>query len=556
MTEDSKTPVIKLDKERLMMGDILKIEVAPAPSVEERKIYDYKIVVTRTDTSREKDCGNKIESRDDLSVTFWKATDDLPAGTYKVMLMKKNDKAKAYGEPIDVKFFKLIDMDIRKSMEEISEGLQDLNNTLAQPKEVKLSKAFFSVTDEKIVLYESIKEYLNTLDFDSFKSWLDHKYVDNNNILSYADMMDEIEDYLKNHCLFKSNLEKLTDSLRDKKSLWVSKHGLNPQKLDEEIDKVHEYQKIKVPYYEEIKSNIHDWKENEAIQAQVNSPIFIELIWTYWMEEGMLAQVINAIELRFQNKQIPYSKTQINNLDISPLYPLNGLLWELVEAKRSRLSVQRRAYEYDHQYGLKLYGKAAPKLHSVDSRKRFLEAFHNLLHISFDFYRSDADQTVRADGFSLLNALKDLHLVLADGAYNQYNGLAWKSRKEMMFQQYLLSRKEMREFLGSKVMSPVDDWIRNVDTVKKMMGKPDISTKYFSDLAERGEHILLSVRFGGWNESNIGEDDAKTWANFWKDDVQNYIYSYKVVTGVDLTAEKIDYAQPGSHIQRRMLAKE
>ena len=68
--------------------------------------------------------------------------------------------------------------------------------------------------------------------------------------------------------------------------------------------------------------------------------------------------------------------------------------------------MKRRAYEYDHQYGLTLYGKAVPPLRPADSRSKFLEAFHNLLHAARVFYKEDNDTTVIADGFPLLNALQ------------------------------------------------------------------------------------------------------------------------------------------------------
>ena len=57
----------------------------------------------------------------------------------------------------------------------------------------------------------------------------------------------------------------------------------------------------------------------------------------------------------------------------------------------------RRAYEYDHQYGLTLLGKAVPRVRAADSRSQFLEAFHNLLHLCAIFYKEDDDTTVIAD---------------------------------------------------------------------------------------------------------------------------------------------------------------
>ena len=64
----------------------------------------------------------------------------------------------------------------------------------------------------------------------------------------------------------------------------------------------------------------------------------------------------------------------------------------------------------------------------ADSRSRFIEAFHNLLSLCWEFYRQDDDTTVIADGFSVLNALKETHLLLTGGVHNQYGDLPWTAR--------------------------------------------------------------------------------------------------------------------------------
>ena len=94
--------------------------------------------------------------------------------------------------------------------------------------------------------------------------------------------------------------------------------------------------------------------------------------------------------------------------------------------------MKRRAYEYDHQYGLTVYGRAVPGLQPADSRSKFLEAFHNLLHLAYVFYKEDNDTTVIADGFPLLNALQEVHMLLAQGAHNQFGDLPWTARAEML----------------------------------------------------------------------------------------------------------------------------
>ena len=124
---------------------------------------------------------------------------------------------------------------------------------------------------------------------------------------------------------------------------------------------------------------------------------------------------MNAISRRFQNVRAPGDRDPLAHLEIDPLRPLNNLLWGYIQDEQNRLTVKRRAYEYDHHYGLTLYGKAVPPLRPADSRSKFLEAFHNLLHRCSIFYKEDNDTTVIADGFPLLNALKEVHLLLAAG---------------------------------------------------------------------------------------------------------------------------------------------
>ena len=94
----------------------------------------------------------------------------------------------------------------------------------------------------------------------------------------------------------------------------------------------------------------------------------------------MLVQTMNAISRRFQNVRAPGDRDPLAHLEIDPLRPLNNLLWGYIQDEQNRLTVKRRAYEYDHHYGLTLYGKAVPTLRPADSRSKFLEAFHNLLH--------------------------------------------------------------------------------------------------------------------------------------------------------------------------------
>ena len=80
----------------------------------------------------------------------------------------------------------------------------------------------------------------------------------------------------------------------------------------------------------------------------VLSPLLLELIHSYWLEEGMLIQSINAISRRFQNIRGPASSDPLSELELDPLRTLNNLLWGYIQDEQHRLTVVRRAYEYKH----------------------------------------------------------------------------------------------------------------------------------------------------------------------------------------------------------------
>jgi hypothetical protein len=298
------------------------------------------------------------------------------------------------------------------------------------------------------------------------------------------------------------------------------------------------------------------------LQYRFTQPSLLELIWSYWHEEGMLAQTMNVLAMRFQNQR--YSPHDpLAELELDPLRPLNNIIWGYVQDEHNRLTVRRRAFEYDHHYGLKLLGRAVPELYTADSRSKFLEAFHNLLYRTAVFYREDSDTTVIADTFPLLNALKDVHLLLAEGAHNQYGDLPWTARAEMLIQQWMLARPEMREFLRGRHMVPYQElWMGAVDAMKKLQGWTDTTITHFHELAVDGERLLLSIRFGDWSELDNIEEQARNWARYWKPEVQRYLYGYLAATGVDLMVDITDnreaatrYLQPSQLLQRRLAAQ-
>jgi hypothetical protein len=271
------------------------------------------------------------------------------------------------------------------------------------------------------------------------------------------------------------------------------------------------------------------------LAEKLTNPCFLELIWSYWLEEGLLVRAMNAISWRFQNRSSgPPGRDPLANLDIDPLRPLNNLLWAYIQDEQHRLSMLRRAYEYDHQYGLVLASRPGPPVRGADSRSRFVEAFHNLLTLTWEFHRQDDDTTVIADGFGVLNALKETHLLLTEGAHNQFGDLPSTARQEMLVQQWILSRPEVREFLPTRTMvAYTEPWMGPVDAMSKLQGWADTPVQHFRDLSAFGEQLLLGIRFGAWS-AEFRPETAANWARYWRSELQGYIHAYRAVTGIDL----------------------
>jgi len=290
---------------------------------------------------------------------------------------------------------------------------------------------------------------------------------------------------------------------------------------------------------------------NAILRDKLTRPCFIELLWSYWHEEGMLVQTMKSIAWRFQNRRSPVDRDPLALLEIDPLRPLNNVLWGYVEDEQHRLSVARRAYEYDHEYGITLLGRAVPEVRGADTRSRFLEAFHNLLYLCSIFYKEDDDTTVIADGFPLLNALKEVHLLLTQGAHNQYGDLPWVSRQEMLMEQWILARPEFRDYLPRRVMVAYPEtWMHSVETMKGLQGWTDTSILHFHELGVYGERILLGARYKDWARE-LQPTTAANWARYWRAEIQGYLYAYRAVTGSDLT-DGVDATMPGVLLRGRL----
>jgi hypothetical protein len=261
---------------------------------------------------------------------------------------------------------------------------------------------------------------------------------------------------------------------------------------------------------------------------------------------------MNHIVARFQNRRIRGGDA-LARFDLNPLLPLRNLLFGFIESEIGQLTVRRRAAEYEYEYGLRLLGRAVPPPAAlVERRAPFLEAFHSLLHDALAYFKERDDKTVDADPFPLLSSLREVHLVLAQGAHNQFADLPVAARAQMLAMQEILARNEMSIFLGGRPMVPYEEaWMDRVDTMKSIMGWPDASITHFFHLAKHGEQLVLSIRHGRWNEAGRVAADAEVWADTFRSSIQFYVHAYRAVTGVDL-AVRPDATMPSTLISRRL----
>lgn len=278
----------------------------------------------------------------------------------------------------------------------------------------------------------------------------------------------------------------------------------------------------------------------------------IELIWSYWQEEAGLVQTLNHILARFQNRRVA-AGDPLARFDVSPLLPLRSLLWAWVENEHRRLTVRRRAAEYEFEYGLPLIGRVVPRRGTyVERRSGFLSSFHTILHLATKFFKELDDLTITADGFPLYEALRQCHLVLSQGSQNQYGEMAVSARAEMLVMQHILAQPPMREFLGGRPMTPYPEpWMDRVDSMKAIQGWSPTSVMHFHDLATFGERLVLTIRLGNWAAPNVSGPDAAVWATGFRGLIQRYIAAYRAVTGVDLAAGPDDTV-PSQLISQRI----
>lgn len=429
-----------------------------------------------------------------------------------------------------------------------------------QPVKVNLQSTAFEKTPSQ-GLWEGIKN--STLDFRNMQSFVDHvlcKPVTNFTSIKGLTFDADQRKWAKNRLPFinvdEYSLVKYAIDTYMRVALRIDKEDV----AGYPIAPLPYYNKILGDHMKEFLTNYATMDGDCLVRSEnmLNGFLAIELIWSYWTEQAMLDQAMGAISLRFQNMRGLHAVEPMMRFDTSPLMPVSNLLWGFIQDEQHRTTINRRVFEYQHAYNLTLLGKAVPRQRGVDNRSPFLNAFHSLLHQASLFYNDYDDQTRAADAFPLLIAMRDVHLLLAEGNHNAYFNMTYTTRVEKLTMQYLLSQQEMQTFLGGRAMIPLERHMSALDTVKTIQGWDPVGTLHYYELANTGERLLLGLRYGNWADDMFNSADAGNWAVAFRDDISTYINAYRNVTGIDLSANSSRISpedrglQPAMLIQRRL----
>ena len=78
------------------------------------------------------------------------------------------------------------------------------------------------------------------------------------------------------------------------------------------------------------------------------------------LEQVFVVDESNCLELTSAEWEARDIYRRFTEYVLNPLRPLRHILWSWVEDEVARLTVRRRAAEYEFEYGLPLIGRAVP----------------------------------------------------------------------------------------------------------------------------------------------------------------------------------------------------
>ncbi len=135
--------------------------------------------------------------------------------------------------------------------------------------------------------------------------------------------------------------------------------------------------------------------------------------------------------------------------------------------------------------------------------------------------------------------------------------LSIQARVETMIVLRIIGMPELKEFFGNRVMTPSrEPWMTNVDVMRRIMRWGDASIGEFDTLTTAGESLILSARLAPFAPSQMDPEPARDWAFEFRNEVMQYVQSYRTVTGVDLSevpgaGREVDATQPSVYLAQR-----
>lgn len=405
--------------------------------------------------------------------------------------------------------------------------LVTLDNTPQAAAKEDTNVLWKKITDSTIVFNEHLSKYLDAvyINKEQLADQFNLQLYANSGTQDYQLLKIAVKKYIETRMFndhvggyFKGGTQ---SPMLQKSSIGAETINASLKTNDESID-----------ILEEVLRNNTQMTYTKDISRSYKNYQFIELIYCYWMIVGGLERGMNMVASRFINSG---NGSLLSRFDINTLNSVSTLLYGFIQDKKLSIDNQVKQNEIMHAYGLTLNPNGASSRYHPDSRIKFISSFHALLNKCSIIIKENDDLTRKPDAFKIYIHLKELNFILLDGFHNAYQEVNVNLRVEHIMQQYLLSRSEMREFLGGKQMLPYTArYIDRVDTLRNVQGQ-DSCFQHFDNLAELGEILLLSIRYGNWNDNSITEVNAMQWLEYFRTHIQKYMHSYRVVTGIDLS---------------------
>ena len=271
-------------------------------------------------------------------------------------------------------------------------------------------------------------------------------------------------------------------------------------------------------------------------RASSRTPACIELIWSYWHEEGMLVQTLNAISARFQNMRGPVGQRSAGQSRDRSAAAAEQPAVGLHPGRAAPADASSGApTSTTTTTGCRFTARPCP---TTAHGRQPLEVPRGVPQPAAPvlvFYKQDDDTTVIADGFPLLNALQGsapaalagraqpVRRPAVDGAHRDADAAVAPGAAGVP--------RVPADARHGGLPGAVDGPRRRDEEAAGLDRRHRACTSATS--ASFGEQLLLSIRYGAWSDAHDA-DQATNWARFWRPEIQGYIHAYRAVTGVDL----------------------